>query len=522
MPSRKKRLLIEEWLPAHAIGIESMRERNSRIQAPMGSVHTWWARRPLASSRSAVLASLLPAGFDRPTFERLLGFASESNEIIKLQEIMNSGIQLGGFGFTRSFENPIASRDLETAHEAMGALWGDDPTVIDPMAGGGSIPLESARLGIKTLANDYNPVACTLLEATIDYPFRFGMKLVEKVREYGKIWKEAVDERMKQFYPKENYCTARAYIIVRTIPCPTTGHQTPLVPSWLLLKDKHHPIVAMPKVDKNNGTWKAEIKEIGSQSHQLKEIPKPTFQRGTGTSLFTGETFKSDYVAEMGKQRLMKAQIYAVALKHNGKIKFRETSEKDHQCLTATAKELKKVRRQWENDHIIPTETIPEGNYTSRSHRYGTNKWAEMFSQRQLLALGVLVEELRKLRSVLVENEGETLGNAIEHILSMVIDKVANNNSLGCTWVTENKIGSTFQRHDFSFKATTVEIPLCEHSEGLAWAIKSTTKALERIIKLPAPKNTQPVTITKGSAHQLSHIKNHSMTAIVFDPPLCR
>ncbi|NCO39086.1 MAG: DUF1156 domain-containing protein, partial [Armatimonadetes bacterium] len=69
----RPRLLIEDWLPANAIGVECMRERATGQQPPDKRLHVWWARRPLTVSRAAVLGSLLPADFDRATFERLLG-----------------------------------------------------------------------------------------------------------------------------------------------------------------------------------------------------------------------------------------------------------------------------------------------------------------------------------------------------------------------------------------------------------------------------------------------------------------
>jgi len=78
------RLLIEEWLPAAAIGVECMRERGSASAlAPHTYLHVWWARRPLKASRAAVLGSLLPVDFPRETFERLLGFWGTSRDILQ-------------------------------------------------------------------------------------------------------------------------------------------------------------------------------------------------------------------------------------------------------------------------------------------------------------------------------------------------------------------------------------------------------------------------------------------------------
>jgi len=173
---QRPRLLIEEWLPAAAIGVECMREEGSpTAKPPTKYYHVWWARRPLVVSRAAVLGSLLPSDFPREVFERLLGFGRPGKELVEVRRLMDTGYRVpGGFNCERAFKAAIRDVDLDKAHEAGRTLWGEGIQVIDPMAGGGSIPLESARLGFTTLANEYNPVACSVLEATVDYPFRFG------------------------------------------------------------------------------------------------------------------------------------------------------------------------------------------------------------------------------------------------------------------------------------------------------------------------------------------------------------
>src|SRR5207248_8439108 len=95
----RPRLLIEEWLPAAAIGVECIRERSTGQQPPDKRFHVWWARRPLAASRAAVLASVLPVDFPRELFERLLGFGRSSQELVAIRELMNTGVRVeGGFG----------------------------------------------------------------------------------------------------------------------------------------------------------------------------------------------------------------------------------------------------------------------------------------------------------------------------------------------------------------------------------------------------------------------------------------
>src|SRR5512136_380205 len=105
---QKPRLLIEDWLPAAAIGVECMRERSTGQQPPDKRLHVWFARRPLTVSRAAVLGSLLPADFPRDVFERLLGFGRPGSELVTVRRLMDAGIQVpGGFGTDRAFKRPL-------------------------------------------------------------------------------------------------------------------------------------------------------------------------------------------------------------------------------------------------------------------------------------------------------------------------------------------------------------------------------------------------------------------------------
>ncbi len=223
----RPRLLIEDWLPAQAIGVECIRERSTGQQPPDKRLHVWWARRPLVVSRAAVLASLLPADFDRSTFSRLLGFYATPEVVVRNEDTVTEARAVGGSRIAnphgrRAFSSPLAESDLEEAHQATQALWGGTPSVIDPMAGGGSIPLEAARLGFRSLANEYNPVACSVLEATVDYPFRVGPKLAERSRKWGQLWRKQFIARMDPFYEADGIVPPSTYIYARTVPCPDT------------------------------------------------------------------------------------------------------------------------------------------------------------------------------------------------------------------------------------------------------------------------------------------------------------
>ncbi|HNT75687.1 MAG TPA: DUF1156 domain-containing protein [Anaerolineae bacterium] len=523
----RSRVLIEDWLPAQAIGVECMRERSTGQQPPDKRLHVWWARRPLTVSRAAVLASLLPADFDRSTFERLLGFYASAADVVQNQSLVD-GARAGEGGRIsnphgpRAFSAAIREPDVQVAHQAMLATWGDLPTLIDPMSGGGSIPLEAVRLGLHVLANEYNPVACSVLEATLDYPFRFGTALARKAQEWGKRWRERFNARMQPFYEVQGAIPAYTYICARTVPCPDTGHPTPLIPDWHLLKEggKVHLVAEPLIVNAATGWWTIRIREIGKGAGQLPRPPQPTYDNGKGLSLFTGAVIADDYIKAMAQQGQLGSVLYAVATKATTRLDFRPPEPADLQVLERAARELERVRPQWERDNIIPTEEYPAVSSDPRPRVYGMPRWADLFAPRQLLALGVLVEELRALRPEILREEGEELGEAVIHLLAFVIDKLINYNAQLSIWhPTRGTMANVFSKHDFSFKATFAEMPLCIAGGGLEWAIDSVLEAYEKLVALPRAPETHPITLTQGSATNLFDLDDGSVTAVVVDPP---
>jgi adenine-specific DNA methylase len=518
------RVLIEDWLPAAAIGVECMRERGSASAlAPHTFIHVWWARRPLTVSRAAVLGSLLPADFPHDQFEKLLGFWGTGEEICRAQAMLDrareSNQKIPNPHGERAFKRGLPEKELRLAQEAVTTLWGEDVVVIDPMAGGGSIPLEAARLGLSAIANEYNPVAGIVLEATVDYPFRFGPKLGELARKWGAVLRERFHQRVAKFYPKTGDVPPLCYIFARTVPCPDTGFQTPLVPDWHLLnpKDKGRVVVAVPVANKDKGTWSVHIRDPWNG----KQLPRPTYTGGSGVSLFTGTVIPGDYIKAMAQAGKMKSALYAVAVKGT-RLEFRPPTKEDLDALEAAEKELAELRPGWEKTSIIPTEEYPDVDETSdpRPRLYGMPRWADMFSPRQLLAMGVLVEELRNLRPEIVKAEGREMGEAVVCVLSLVMDKFVNHNCILSRWEsTREVIKGMFARHDYAFKTTFAEMAACSNGRGLDWAIDNVCEAYESLASLPRAEGAKPAAISLGSATSLPQIADKSVTAVVVDPP---
>jgi putative DNA methylase len=178
--------LIERWLPIAALGIESLRERTPMTPFPAPNrLHVWWARRPLVASRAAVLASVMPADASHELFMHILGIHGDpvgTRRRLDLAKKSGEHLGLNPYGYCRSFQYKPDQKDLLALRAAYRKLGLDDISVLDPTAGGGSIPLESTRLGLNTFYNDLNPVAALIERATCEYPLQFGASLLRAYR----------------------------------------------------------------------------------------------------------------------------------------------------------------------------------------------------------------------------------------------------------------------------------------------------------------------------------------------------
>src|SRR5580698_3331133 len=181
---RKK--LIEVALPLEEINVASAREKSIRHGHP-STLHLWWARRPLAACRAMLLALLLPDPCDSNCPEE---FKTRVRNILPRVQGTPGGSELdlrnellrfvGDFANWDNASNPTY---LEAVRSLVRAAHGDEaPLVVDPFAGGGSIPLEALRLGCDAFASDLNPVACLILKTLLaDIP-RCGIGLAEELR----------------------------------------------------------------------------------------------------------------------------------------------------------------------------------------------------------------------------------------------------------------------------------------------------------------------------------------------------
>ena len=413
------------------------------------------------------------------------------------------------------------------------------------MSGGGSIPFEALRFGFHTYANELNPVAATILKATLDYPARYGLRriapktdgktesaagtgrtLAEWIKVYGNEMARRIKERLAPFYPRQDGEGIFAYVWARTVACPGTGKPVPLSPNWWLQKGGD-PVAVQLLVQPEWSACRFEIvkgKQVGAA--------KPddgTIRRGTAVSPWTGETIDGDYIKAEAQAGRMGQQLYALGIQTDGGKGFRTPTEEDLAAIRRAEKELGAHLPKWEAKGLIPVEDIPDGNKTSEPRRYGMNHWKDVFSPRQLLALGTYLEVLAKVMAEARKALPEAVADAVQTYLAFAIDKACDYNSRMVRWhSSRGVVAGTFDRHDFSFKWSHAEFDAAHNL--FPWALNQVTEAYEGIARIiQAPQRSffqrtgddplKNLAVTRGNAQKLEHLPAGSVHLICVDPP---
>ena len=535
-----------------------MRERGaSNALPPINFLHVWWARRPLTASRAAVLASLLPAWPSEAEAQRdahsskvltglraefpggeeeyrtwylrslgILGDPVAGRAAIAAANAVGVRLEGNGYGYPRAFTVSPDEATIERVHR-LAALWqdvGERISVLDPFAGGGSIPFEAARYGCDTVANELNPVATAILQGTVVIPAFYGPQFSNLIRRYGERWSERVRERLAPFFPRSNGETIIAYIWAHTVPCPTTGRPTPLAPDFWLAHGKANREVAVAlDVNRAAGTYELAIIE-GPEAKRWGN--RSTYKQGGAESIWTGETFSGEYIRKMALEGRVGQMLLAVSTtrpKVSGR-QFREPTQADLDAVARAESELARKLPGWEIADLVPHEPIFEGKETKRSVDMGLVRWSDMFTSRQLLTNVTILEELLNLIPEVRADVGDQQGRALGLYLALALDKAVDYNGMLSSWhATRTRVRNTFDRHDFAYKWSFAEFDGA-HSL-LPWPVSQVEDAYEGIAKLTyqptkldAPERRDRARVIRGSALALA-LPDASIDAIVTDPP---
>ena len=451
------RRIIEVDLPIKEISAHA-RYENTLRHGRISNLHLWWARRPTVACRAMTLAALWPDPVDPTCPER---FRSEAAGAMKELRDLRGGPQrdwsdpadLRGalLHFISEFSAwgnstdadfiAIARRLVRVAHESLGGATGTRPLVVDPFAGGGSIPLEGLRVGADVFASDSNPVAVVLNKVVLEYLPRHGRRLADEVRKWGEWVQRAAEKDLADFYPPDaDGTTPMAYLWARTIRCegPGCGAEVPLIRSLWLAKKKSRLLGLRLVADANRRRVAFDIVDLKNE-----RIGKPIVRAGSATCPMPGCSFTTPLKAV--RQQLKKreggtrdARLLCIVTVHSrrGGRAYRLPTDRDFAALERASRELARRRAHHQGDlDLVPTEAISTNELRRISPPlYGMSTWGHLFSDRQALALSTIARLIREAHDRAQAELGPELADAVATCLSLSLCRLADLSNSLTTW----------------------------------------------------------------------------------------
>jgi len=560
MTQQYPKRLIEVDLPIKRISAHSRREKSIR-HGHISTLHIWWARRPLAACRAVICAALWPdpadplcpqdfrdkaskliTGFaNAAVTDRALGESCDHHTWVKWQALVKSGgldsrkeaqwnvLRFALLDFIADFanwDNSTVQEYLDTsraltqaAHEALGGAAGTRPLVVDPFAGGGSIPLEALRVGADAFASDLNPVPVLLNKVVLEYIPKYGQRLADEVCKWGEWITREAEKELSGLYPKDaDGTTPIAYLWARTIQCegPGCGAEVPLFNSPCLAQSGKRSVYLKLNCDKARKHIDFEIISGAPPTNELAGV----LRRSSVTCPICGYTTPAANVRSQFKGRkggAGDARLLAVVTTRadQGGRSYGLPQPHDLEIAKEAARQLDSIRVNQPED--LPDETLPYLRSIFNIQLLDATKWSYLFSPRQLLSLIKLVRIIRKLGSHLESSNMEAdLQTAICTCLAMAVDRVASQFSTLTRWQPNGEFSvGTFGRQALGIVWDFVEIrPVNGASGDLNGAIEWIHRVIDSVI--PAGGVQGVVQMASATAHPLP---DDSAAALVTDPP---
>ena len=513
-----KRKLIEVALPLEAINRESAREKSIRHGHP-STLHLWWARRPLAAARAVLFAQLvddpssLPDEFPTQELQR-----KERERLHKLIERLVV------------WENSRDEKLLAEAHvEIMKSTNGNPPPVLDPFAGGGAIPLEAQRLGLKAHASDLNPVAVLINKALIEIPPRFRDRppifpgladseirswrgasgLAADVRAYGAWIREEAERRIGSMYPSVKAPDGSQYPVIawiwaRTVRCPNPGCHvaTPLVKSMWLSKRSGKCAFVVPTVTKDLDD-PSGLKVTFTIGHDPDAAPtradEGTVGRTGAVCVSCESAVPLAYIRSQGREKKLGKILMTIVVDGNRRRIYLPPCEDQERI-----------------DVDPPPDSIAGsiGYYPRdlKAPTYGLTEFADLFSPRQLSALTTFSDLVREAHGRVTRDGGSTLyADAVATYLGLTVSRCADYWSSICSWHnTGEKLRNVFGRQAIPMTWDYTEaMPFSDSSGGYSGQLNWVSKVIEQ---LPA---TESAVVEQADAAS----RSYAGMMVSTDPP---
>lgn len=444
-PIRRK--LIEVSIPLEAINVASAREKSIRHGHP-STLHLWWARRPLAACRAVLFTQLVddPSGWP----ERFPTVAEQDAERRRLHRVIEAMVPweasnderiIGAarFEIARSVawglgEEPPARDD---AKAILDYLQTKAPPVYDPFCGGGSIPLEAQRLGLRAYGSDLNPVAVLISKALVEIPPKFAGRppvnpearalaangqvrawkgaqgLAEDVRYYGRWMREEAEKLIGHLYPKATLpdgseATVIAWLWARTVRSPdpaAKGAMVPLVSSFMLSTKEGKKAWVEPVIDPAAPDgWRFEVRTGALSKADEERLKKGSMSRAGGTCIVSGALMPLDYIRAFGQKEGLGIRLLAVVAEAKRGRVYLAPSEEQSVPMSMETPDAPEIAIE-----------IAGSTRDFRTKLYGLTQFSDLFTSRQLTALMTLASFIAEARGNAADDSSHAIYDSERH-----------------------------------------------------------------------------------------------------------
>ena len=489
MPAPRRKL-IEVDIPLDVISRESKRERAIRHGHP-STLHQWWARLSLGACRAVIFASMVDDPSACP--EEFCTKDAQDAERERLHDIIRELVKWETTDETDpNSRNIIALARAEIARSVARGKSEPPPDpndpdavlkylndralpIYDPFAGGGSIPLETQRLGLRAIASDLNPVAVLINKALIEIPPKFAAQaainpdadplgtktgkmigrgknkrpevvewsgaagLADDIRYYGRKMREMAFDKIGHLYPKAKLpdgreATAIAWLWARTVPCPNPACRAdmPLTKTFNLSRKANNRHWIKPVVSRDADGTSVSFKV---QNHDGGVPDGGTVGRNGASCVACDASVPLSYVRERARAGGMREKMIAVVAENDRNRIF----------LSLTDEHVKAARvaePKWR-----PSGKLPEQALGFRVQNYGFADWHSLFTKRQLTALTTFSDLIPEIRALIVKHGAPNeYADAVCTYLALAIGRKANASSNFSTWQNAgDKVSSVFK-----------------------------------------------------------------------------
>jgi len=528
-PTSRKPVFIEKIFPVKLLNQQVYYEHGGN---PFKGLHRWYSRKPLSFSRASVLGSILPEGVTSEEFEYLLGL---NRRVGEMQDTT-----------TKLYKTPPSADRIAKVHDLCEGLWGTrTPTVLDAFAGGGSIPFEAARYGLKVFASDLNPVAVVTMKAAIEYPLKFGPDFQVDIDKWVKWVGDEAKVRLAEFFPSQDGETVVNYLWAHTVVCPSCESVVPLSPNWWLYKrpEKQNlskwcavrpvPNLKEKRVDfelvrGKKGKGDTIVCENGEEYDPSDTV---TIARGVGKCPCCGNVIENEYIASPSQTTKLNHQPYAIVYKKaSGGLGFRIPLVEDLQGIGLSLSAMEKLYEIWESLGLVSHEPTPLNPQYSMIRNYGIVEWHQCFNPRQFLTLTTYVEIINEVKLKIEAEDDSDKIEAIMTYLTLVLDRCVDHNSRLSGWHSSRaSVDRASKTHALNLTWNYPEV--AGTGELWFWCADAFISDYENLCKLFNTKsslsgipgiensNYQSIQINSSSADALLHISDKSLNAVVTDPP---